>query len=266
MHAECEVPRNISRMLGVSPQRADANLWAHCDRDRNYWSSYPAGPLPDSSGRRPDFSEVVRSGWRPLWELLGDKPATHFSVFLRPFPPRYPSEHVTEFWKYPLHRYDERGLVYLVDSPDEVLQKIRDFIKSAMRRSVSQLRDPASEVNQARTLLCRWIHQEGGSRWLRPLDSEERERALGFPTGASRPPQGAAPSSLGEEFDRCGLSGNAWSPPAAAHVLAPLADHILRGSELVVTLDMPPFVSKEDTQRLLQPSEAFLPTGGRGRR
>ena len=266
MHPDCEVTGNISLMLGVSPQRADAKLWAHCDRDRNYWSSYRAKPLPAPSAGPPDFSKVLRTGWRPLWELMGVKQSTHLSVFLRPFPPHIPSEHVTEFWKFPLHRYDERGFVYLESAPQDVLEKIKGFIHSTMRKPASQLRTAGSEANRARALLCHWIHKEGGSQWLRPPDSEERDMALGFPPGASRLPLGGPVSSCGEEFDRCGLSGNAWSPPAAAHVLSPLADHILKGEELVVTLNMPDFVSKEGTQRLLQPSGSFFQEGGRGRR
>ena len=266
MHSDCVVPDNISKLFGAKPQRPNANLWTHCDRDRYYWSSYRAHPLP-TPGQRPDCSSILREGWRPLWELIGDKASSHFSVFLRPFLPQLPSEHVTSFWKYPLHRYDERGLVYRPDSPEDILVKIRGFIYSAMRGlPTSRLRDPRSEINKARSQLCAWIHLEGGSSWLRPLDADERDQALGYPRGASGLPSDFHTSPEGLEFDRCGLTGNAWAPPAAAHVLAPLRDHVLHGAPLEVSLKVPVFSSKEDTLRLIQPSKEFLGVGGRGRR
>ncbi len=266
MHKDCDVPSNISKLLGVQPQYPNSKLWAHCDRDRSYWSSYRAEPLPSGTSFQPDFSKILKKGWRPLWELCNDRPRSRLSTFLRPFPPEGPHENVTRYWKYPLHRYDEQGLVYLESASRHDLDKIRGFVKDSIRlKDLDQLKHKDSAANSARKRLCDWIHAEGGSKVLRPPDSEERELALGFPAGASRTPQSFAGSGLGPEFDSGCLTGNAWSPPAAAHVLRPLADHVLRGASLDVTLDMPRFVSKEDTLRRIQPNPPPPKGGGRGR-
>ena len=90
------------------------------------------------------------------------------------------------------------------------------------------LRESGSAGNKARAEFCRWIHAEENPRYFRPFDADEQDLALGFPSGVSPPPSSYTPSPSGIEFDRCGLSGNAWSPPAAAHILGPLAEHILR--------------------------------------
>ena len=65
--------------------------------------------------------------------------------------------------------------------------------------------------------------------------------ALGFPAGASRLPAGHPKDKLGEEYGGCLLSGNAWAPPAAAHVLSHLSEHVLKNKTLVTDLDVPEF-------------------------
>ena len=41
-----DIQDNFTKLLCVTPQVANANLWGACDRDRNSWSSYPSVPLP----------------------------------------------------------------------------------------------------------------------------------------------------------------------------------------------------------------------------
>ena len=266
MHKDCKVPSNISDLFGIQPQFPNSRLWAHCDRDRSYWSSYRADPLPPATEFQPDFSSVLKAGWRPLWELCGDRPRSRLSTFLRPFAPNAPHENVTEFWKYPLHRYDESGLLYLSTAPPKDLDEIRGYIQSSIRiKDPEQIRHSGSAANRSRKRVCDWIHSGGGSRVLRPPDPEERELALGFPRGASRTPSGFQSSELGADFDSGCLTGNAWSPPAAAHVLRPLADHVLQGTPLSVTLGLPRFVSRAETLRLIQPDPPPPKGGGRGR-
>ena len=131
------------------------------------------------------------------------------------------------------------------------------------------LRELGSAGNRARAELCKWIHLDGNSEYLRPLDADERDMAMGFPAGASSLPPSYTPSPSGIEFDRCCLTGNAWSPPAAAYILGPLAEHVLKKIPLKVTLGLPEFVSQEATLRLIQPGADLsrLATGeGKGRR
>ena len=223
MHAT-DIQDNIAKLLGISPQVANANLWAACDRDRDFWSSYASGPTPKFGSINPEVSKVLKPGWRPLWELEGSNRMARFSTFLQPFLPGMPSENVTEFWEFPLHSYTEQGLVYRPDAPPEVLEKIRRFIHETIRMKDPNFRESGSAGNKARAEFCRWIHGEGNSRYFRPLDADERDLAPGFPSGASPPPSSYTPSPSGIESDRCGLSGNAWSPPAAAHILGLLAE------------------------------------------
>jgi site-specific DNA-cytosine methylase len=264
-----EIRDNISRLFGLQPQVTNANIWAACDRDRNFWSSYPSAPAPKFGSNEPELTEVLREGWRPLWELEGSSKRHRFSTFLRPFPPGLPSENVTKFWKFPLHSYTEHGLVYRPDAPADVLNKIRDFVHGTIRMKDPNLRELGSTGNRARAELCRWIHQDGNSKYLRPLDADERDRAMGFPAGASSFPSSYTSSPSGIEFDRCCLTGNAWSPPAAAHILGPLAKHILEKAPLKVTLGLPEFVSREATLELIQPGadlSRLNKGGGKGRR
>ena len=257
---------NVSRLLGSTPQLANANLWTSCDRDRNFWSSYPSSPLPDSGGPQPDFDAVLFPGWRPLWELTGSNRRPRFSCFLRPWPPGGPQENITSFWKFSLHRYDDHGLVYRPDSPPEVLKKIVELVTGASNNKA--VKQQGSAAHSSRADLCNWIHAGGGDKYLRPLNANERDVALGFPSGASRLPTGYPTNKLGEEFERCLLSGNAWSPPAAAHVLKHLSRHILEGSPLETNLAIPKFVSVDATLTFLQPDgQACTPKGGgKGRR
>ena len=264
---DSSIEQNITKLLGTAPQVANANLWTACDRDRNFWSSYPSLPLPDFKKTSPDFDAILSQGWRPLWELTGNSKRPRFSCFLRPWPPNGPPENITSFWKFSLHRYDEHGLVYRPDAPPAILKKIEGFVEG-MRSNDRDLRSRGSAVHSARSELCKWIHSDGGSKYLRPLNADERDLALGFPAGTSRLPAGHPKDKLGEEYGRCLLSGNAWAPPAAAHVLSHLSEHVLKNKTLVTNLDVPEFKSIEDTLDLLQPGgrPSSPKRGGKGRR
>ena len=54
MHA-MDIQDNITKLLGVKPQVANANLWAACDRDRNFWSSHPSVPTPRFGAVEPEI-------------------------------------------------------------------------------------------------------------------------------------------------------------------------------------------------------------------
>ena len=81
------IEENIAKLLGTTPQIANANLWTVCDRDRNFWSSYPAFLLPGPGEVPPDFDAILSPGWRLMWELTGSNRRPRFSCFLRPWPP-----------------------------------------------------------------------------------------------------------------------------------------------------------------------------------
>ena len=261
------IEKNISKLFGTAPQVANANLWTACDRDRNLWSSYPALPLPDMGRTSPDFDAILSRGWRPLWELSGSGKRPRFSCFLRPWPPNGLPENITSFWKFSRHRYDEHGLVYRPDAPAEILKKIEGLVEG-MRSNDRGFKKTGTAIHSSRSDLCKWIHAEGGDKYFRPLNAAERDLALGFLAGAFRLPADYPKDKLGEEFGRCLLSGNAWAPPAAAHVLSHLSIHILKNQALVTNLDVPEFKSVEDTLDFLQPGDrpSSPKGGGKGRR
>ena len=261
------IEKSISKLFGAAPQVANANFWTACDRDRNFWSSYPALPLPDQGGTSPDFDAILSKGWRPLWELSGSSKRPRFSCFLRPWPPGGPPENATSFWKFSLHRYDGHSLIYRPDAPAEIFKKIEGFV-AGMRSNDRGFKKTGTAARSSRSDLCRWIHTEGGDKHFRPLNADERDLALGFPAGASRFPASHPRDKLGEEFGRCFLSGNAWAPPAAAHVFSHLSTHILKNQALEANFDVPEFKSVEATLNFFQPDgQPSSPKGGgKGRR
>ena len=154
----------------------------------------------------------------------------------------------------------------MANSSDEILEKIQALVTGASK--AKSMRQTGSADHSSRSDLCNWIHSEGGDKYLRPLNADERDLALGFPSGASLLPVNYPTNKLGVEFERCLLTGNAWSPPAAAHVLQHLSRHIREGIPLETNLAVPKFISVEATLSFLQPEEPASPPkeGGRGRR
>ena len=177
---------------------------------------------------------------------------------------RHP-ENITSLWKFSFHRYDEHGLVYRPDAPAEVFKKIENLV-AGMRSDDRDLKKTGTAIHSSRSDLCRWIHAEGGDKHLRPLNANERDLALGFPAGASRLPTSHPRDKLGEEFGRCLLSGNAWSHPAAAHILRHLSLHTFKNQATLETnLAVPGFTSIGATLAFLQPEDrSSAPKGGEG--
>ena len=124
------------------------------------------------------------------------------------------------------------------------------------RTGGSEIKKSGAPGNLARADLCKWIHAGGAHKFVRPLNADERDLSLGFPPGSSKLPEDQTIHKHGEEFERGNLTGNAWSPPAAAHVLGHLAKHILEGATLETNFVLPKFVSSQATLDLLQPEDA----------
>ena len=154
--------------------------------------------------------------------------------------------------------------MYRVDASIQELDNIRRLVLNNMRASTADdaLRRPGSEAVKLRGAVADLIHCHGGDAFLRPLNGDERDLALGFPRGASavvgQPFE--APSS---QWSRGLLTGNAWSPPAAAVFLQPLADHIKTGSRPDTVCYVAPFVSTRSTIELLTPTQRTLPNPSR---
>lgn len=227
----------ISRTMGVAPQCLKASLLLAAERERCYWTNLRPGHLPAISV---DAASILEPGWRPLWELPSGRPAMdmRFATFCRGFGTGYPSEVADEHKTFPrlsLHSYSRRGLVYRVnlsaDDQNLLTEKVAQGVDGVQGRKA--LRHKGSKSVLCRGDLAKWIHVHGGFDLLRPLCGAERDRALGFPTGAS-----SLPDDEGSIFclDHMLATGNSFAVPIVQHVLAPWTSWVLGGR----TLDIDP--------------------------
>ena len=208
----------ISRIMGSSPQVVDAAEVAACSRPRLFWNSM--GHV-DVASDPVDADAILEPGWRPVWELVrGSK--NSFRTFLRPFEAGAPTECPESFPRLPLSSYDARGLVYRPDSPKHQLDKVRAFISATAFANRKSLRRVGSPALRSRVAFARWIHCQGGDEVVRPLSGDERDRALGFPSGASFSQSWIEHQPVDIEFRRWEVTGNAFSPSVVAQLLQPL--------------------------------------------
>ena len=234
----------ISRALDCQPVEVDANTVAACDRPRLFWLSTGE---PSLRSEDVDPATVLDPGWRPLWELDPRRQVRHqFRTFLRPFPPGIPRECPVEFARLPLALYDARGLVYRPDASPSDLDMIRSLTRAAVDGSKKVLRIRGSPANKARIALARWIHTQGGDRALRPLSGDERDRALGFPTGASVAAAFVDDVDPGLEYRRWQVTGNAFSPVIIGQLLQPLFDAAMSGATVPLSVRFPHYSSRDD--------------------
>jgi len=96
--------------------------------------------------------------------------------------------------------------VYLASADRDKLDLVQGLVLNNMRAPTAEnaLRTLGSEAIKLRGAVAELIHCHGGDAFLRPLNGDERDLALGFPRGASAasgrpsmrpPPSGAAVSS-----------------------------------------------------------------------
>ena len=243
----------ISRAMGSQPTLLDASSVAACDRGRLFWTSWGT---PGITSVDVDPASVLEEGWRPLWEIDPRRQVRHkFRTFTRPFPPGMPSECPVDFPRLSLPIYDARGLVYRPDASPADLDTIRALTKAAVvvgPRAKKALRTRGSPEVTARVALARWIHQQGGDRALRPLSGDERDRALGFPSGASSATEFADELDPGLEYRRWQVTGNAFSPVVIDQVMAPVFAAIAADGPMPNTVAIPDYSCKEDVMAVLR--------------
>ena len=249
----------ISRSLGTEPVRVDASDFVACDRPRLFWTSAGHPASAASRGTHVDAAAVLEAGWRPLWELVprGAPPRHRFRTFLRPFPAGSPVECPLDYPRLPMSSYEERSLVYKPEADPAMLDRIRHFVTSTMRLRVQEsrrLREKGSKELLARTELATWIHREGGDSALRPLSGDERDRALGFPAGASAATTWRDPDGFTLEFRRWQVTGNAFSPVVVRHVLQPFIAALVGRRPVPDVATHRDFESEEQVLAALRPN------------
>ena len=103
--------------------------------------------------------------------------------------------------------------------------------------------EPTSDSCEVR---ARRIHTQGGERALRPLSGDERDRALGFPKGASVAAAFVDDVDPGLEYRRWQVTGNAFSPVIIGQLLQPLFDAALSGATVPLSVRFPHYSSRDD--------------------
>ena len=247
----------------------DSKLVCGTSRPRRYWTNLSVTqPSPSKSDPR----RCLSPGWLPLWEFPSGQPRpdVHFGTFTRGFaaglPFEVPSEFKT-FARYPLHAYHDRLMVYLQSTTPQVQRVIADWVRSAIRIKTDDIRDKDGVSLKARGRLAKFIHVDGGHRFLRPLSCLERERLMGFPEGASALPEDEL---LGDFFnlDQSRAIGNAFNVHVIKHLLMPYASFVnghATASQAVSSSwsfsSLPSECDFESVLRSVQPP----PLGGRSR-
>lgn len=223
----------LEEVFGVPVVHMCTSLVLPANRPRIYITNLIA---PKLEAVEVDPVAPLAIGWRPLWELLPDRgqpdrsQPPRFGTFLRPFGPGRPREFPAKYHRLPLSCYNERGLVYRPDAPAAILDQIRGLIKSGMRIPTHDLKKLGGKSIEQRGKVAAFIHQDGNSRWLRPVSATERDLCLGFPALASSLDDSSEHSAL--DWDRMEATGNAFAVPVVASLLRPLASHLLSGSAL----------------------------------
>ncbi len=211
-----------------------------------------------------DPVSVLDPGWRPLWELdppTRSRSSFKFSTFLRPLDSGSPHEFPQQWARLPLMQMSSKGLVFLASASPSEIAEIRHWKTSSLDISTDNIKTKGSPAQLARGKLCIWIH-ESGSRILRALNAGERDRALGFPDGASLAPLQRVDIG-GLEFDRLAATGNSFCPRLIAHVLRPWADSPSSGVLLFPLAGSPRCRTKEEAMVTLTPPSGSVPGNGR---
>ena len=220
----------LRKVFGVDACHLCASKWLPARRPRIYVTNLRISEAPTVEV---DPASCLAPGWRPLWGLCpqaADVSSQRFGTFLRPFGPGKPQEFPASYHRLPLSTYSEHGLVYRPDAPPDVLTRIRSLVEQNMRISTADLKKIGGRAVKLRGVVADFIHKDGQARYLRPLSSTERDRALGFPAGASALEPATNESQL--DWSCMEATGNSFAVPVLAHILKPIADFLLRGVPL----------------------------------
>ena len=150
-----------------------------------------------------------------------------------------------------------------------LLLKILRFLPSWSRTAFASRRKDLGVENSpcllARGRLTSEIHTKGGDRFLRPLSGAERDRCLGFPSGASCLPDDGKEGFSWESLE---TTGNAFAVPIIAHILELVAAFLLRADAPLPELvsGFPGVCSKEEALLSLTASDVAAASGNNCRR
>ena len=223
----------FSLLWCVRPLLIDAGTECAATRRRYIWTSlldHNSKVFEQPQHLYVDASSILDDGWLPLWHLMpewysgsgGSLPAhPRFATLLRPFKAGCPMEYPAPFPRYPLSRYTCRGLVYRADAPEHDISEIKSRCASAWRGGQAELRTPKSDAVARYSSLVLWIHKQGGERILRPLNGDERERALGLPVGSTSVPACDGDGGCQDPWLRAEASGNALCPAIIQQLASP---------------------------------------------
>jgi hypothetical protein len=240
----------ISDTMKVAPEVIQASNRCATVRQRSFWTNLF---VEEFTPNQVDVIQCLEPGWRPLWEFpsMTPKPEMRFATFLRPFAVGKPREFPAKYRRLSLHSYCDAGLVYRPDASAADKEKLTKIVKEGVRIRTNHIRESGSKSQIARGKVSDFIHQHGGDQFLRPLSGPERDRCLGFPSGAScLPSDGLGDASWGPHES----TGNAFAVPVLSHILQPVAAFILTGRMVKVRPGLPTVTDKESALASLTPT------------
>jgi len=254
-----EEPRwadNVSACLGVPPLAVDSGDFSACSRPRLFWTNLQPPPPPKQPHTNDQLLALLEPGWSPLWQLPGlqaQSKHTSFGTFLRPFKAGAPSEFPRPYRRLPLSSYSTRGLVFRTSSTPAQLSDLLERTAKHVLIATKDLRVSGSKACRLRGELVDWIHTQDGSSVVRPLSHLERDRLLGFPSGAS-----SLSSDPAELFNwgAVELTGNSFSVHSMAHILRPFAAWLTHGTPLDLHNGFPSCLTEQLALAVLDPADS----------
>ena len=150
-------------------------------------------------------------------------------------------------------------MTFKADTPLEILAKIKSRLQDA------QALGDYNFSPQAREPFIRWIHQEGGLQYLRPLHGLERARALDYPVDLLANTSSHVPFSE-DDWTLISAMGNCFPLPSIVDALRPLASAMKENSRPMLSPTILSDASWNDVFTRLDLDVPAPPPGTRGER
>ena len=213
----------LSRVFGVPPIELRQEAWSCCYRSRVYWTNLDLSNCPVPGRPVPlRVEDIVDAGWEPLHSINPTTNTPTWNCFCKAAP---------------LGGYQKKNAIDQDASNDNpILTRCyldRDYNSHNLLIKKNTTDDPEYEkqvqniikhsnhsTKKERHSLMAWIHNEGGHKFLRPPNADERERALGMPQGVSTIGLSSDTNDLNEQNDvwstdeywkRIDRTGNSYS-------------------------------------------------------
>ena len=215
--------RLLNKAFGVTAKDIDISQTCPVRRKRLLWTNISG--ISMSPSKPVDSKSCLDKGWTTAHDI-GILPANKFhrwDCFLRAHGPGSPPELPLDFYTLSPHAYTASNLTFKADTPPEILAAIKSRLHEAQALGDYQF------TPKAREPLIRWIHQEGGLQYLRPLHGLERARALSYPVNLLVDTSSHVPFSE-NDWTLISAMGNCFPLPSIVDALRPIATALKQNS------------------------------------